>query len=169
MSAASGRKKSIDHVRIWNSQELYPSLIDTLATASKFVSDDISQPPQGISNISEWCKKEACWQRIVAKVPGFAKTIPREFWDDSISVEDLDFETKSAKKTQVIDDGIEAQRKVLEITGPEWNNLMILGQKKKILTPKETGIMQIATQIPRKIPTEKTKHCSRKPFGEVPV
>jgi len=149
------RDKSIDHVRIWNSQELYSSLIDTLAIAAKFVSDDISQPPQGISNISEWCKKEACWQQIIAKLSGFVKTIPHDFWDDSISVEELDLETRTAKKTQKIDDGIVAQKIVCELPASKWGVILREGQTRNILTPKEIGILNIARQIPSKIPSEK--------------
>lgn len=149
------RKKSIDHARIWNSQELYSSLLDTIAIAAKFVSDDISQPPQGISNISEWCKKEACWQRIAAKAPSFLKTVSSEFWDDSISTEELEFETKTAQKTQMIDDGIVAQKIVCELAASKWALILSEGRSRRILTPKEVGILNIARQIPLKIPTEK--------------
>jgi hypothetical protein len=54
--------------RIWQKQEVYGSLDEALRMASRFVNEDIMNPPLGISNISEWCKKEACWTRICARL-----------------------------------------------------------------------------------------------------
>lgn len=149
------KDKSINHIRIWNSQELYSSLIDTILEAAKFVSDDISHPPSGISNISEWCKKEACWQRLLTKLPIFTKGISSEFWEDSISIGEVEFEANSAKKTQVIDNGIDAQTRVCKLSSTKWTSILSAGQKRGIFTPKEIGILNIACQIPSKIPSEK--------------
>src|SRR3546814_14532436 len=54
------RKESIDFLGIWNAQKVDPVLESAIAVVSGVVNDDIIRPPQGISNISEWCKKEAC-------------------------------------------------------------------------------------------------------------
>ena len=62
---------------------------------------------------------------------------------------------RSARKTQKIDNGIEAQKKVLEIAGPKWQSLLQRAQEKGLLSAKETGILQTAAQIPKKIPSEK--------------
>src|SRR3546814_5203855 len=52
------RKESIDFLGIWNAQKVDPVLESAIAVVSGVVNDDIIRPPQGISNISEWCKKE---------------------------------------------------------------------------------------------------------------
>lgn len=148
-------EKSINYIRVWNNQELYGSLIDTIVDAAKFVSDDISNPPSGISNISEWCKKEACWQRLLTKLPNFTNSISSDFWDDSISIGEVEFESNAAKKIQAIDDGINAQTRVCELSATEWSSILSVGQKRGILTPKEIGVLNIAGQIPSKIPSEK--------------
>lgn len=44
---------------------------------------------------------------------------------------------------------------MLEIAGPKWQSLLQRAQEKGLLTAKETGILQIAAQIPGKIPSEK--------------
>ena len=56
--------KSIDYGLIWNLQALSPSLISAIEDISAFVNQHLISPPQGISNISEWAKREACWTRI---------------------------------------------------------------------------------------------------------
>jgi hypothetical protein len=47
--------------------------------AARFVNDDIIYPPQGISNISEWCKKDACWSRLQSNIEKLEKSLPDEF------------------------------------------------------------------------------------------
>ena len=44
---------------------------------------------------------------------------------------------------------------MLEIAGPKWQSLLQRAQEKGLLTAKETGVLQIAAQIPKKIPSEK--------------
>ena len=81
--------------------------------------------------------------------------LPDEFKAGLIDTDMVVEEKKDAKRIQKIDDGIEAQKKVMGIKGPAWKSLMDQCGQKGILTPKETGILQIAAQIPKKIPSEK--------------
>lgn len=149
------KKQSIDFLGVWNSQLVDSVLESVIAVVSKMVNDDITRPPHGISNISEWCKKEACWTRIQARTDAIAKLLPRGFYDGLISLDDQTAVARSAKQTQRIDNGIEAQRKVLEIPASEWKRLHQALLKRAILTPKEIGVIEIAMQVPTKIPTEK--------------
>jgi hypothetical protein len=64
-------------------------------------------------------------------------------------------EEKLARKTQKIDDGVNAQKKVFEVGAAEWKRILVDGTKRKLLTPKEIGILEIAEKMPRQIPTEK--------------
>lgn len=54
-----------------------------------------------------------------------------------------------------IDNGIEAQRKVLAVPAAEWGRIHQLLLVKELLTPKEDGVLRVAVQIPSKLPTEK--------------
>ena len=147
--------RAIDFMYIWNTQALHQSLIDALEIAARFVNDDITQPPLGISNISEWCKKEGCWDRIEARLSQLKTKLPKKFWDDLVLIQKQKAEAQAAKKTQKIDNGIYAQRQVYEISSDKWTLILEAGMKDKFLTPKEISILRIAQQIPAKIPTEK--------------
>ena len=148
-------ERAVDFARIWNTQMLNPSLIDALTTSSLFVNGHITQPPQGIANITEWCKKDACWQRIQAQVSHLESALPRAFRDDLVSLAEHKEEARDAKKTQKIDDGIAMQKQVFDVPVKQWTLILEDGMKKKFLTPKEIGILRIAQQIPARIPTEK--------------
>lgn len=53
----------IDLERIWRDQQLTPALEEEIITASRLIQQIIVNPPGG-ANISEWCKKEKCWETI---------------------------------------------------------------------------------------------------------
>lgn len=149
------RKAGVDYQRIWAAQAVDDVLSDALVTIATAVNDDIIRPPQGISNISEWCKREGCWTRLLDQVDNIAELLPDEFWAGLASAEDNRHEAKTARQTQKIDNGIEVQRQVFEVPPAQWSAILREGSSRRLLTPKEVGILQIAAQMPAKIPTER--------------
>lgn len=147
--------KFININQIWEKQSLSPAFIETIINISRFVNDEITKTPPGISNISEWCKKEACWTRIESNIWMIEKNIHDDFWNEIVPIEDVKHEEKTAKKTQKVDDGINAQVKIVNIPGSTWSKILLFGKNKKLFSPKEIGVLEIAEQIPTKIPSEK--------------
>lgn len=49
--------------QIWKVQGLSPALENEIVEVSKFVQQEITNPPGG-ANVGEWCKKEKCWKNI---------------------------------------------------------------------------------------------------------
>ncbi|MDV2116876.1 AIPR family protein [Alcaligenes faecalis] len=149
------RNGAIDFLAIWNAQKVDPILEAAIASAASVVNEDIIDPPPGISNIGEWCKREGCWTRIQAKSNVIAARLDSGFFDQLVSLDEQVETERSARKTQKIDDGIEAQKKVLAVPSVDWIRLNRTLLEKGVLTPKEMGVLKIAMQIPLKIPTEK--------------
>lgn len=58
LSNRTGMKIDLD--RIWEKQGLSSSLSDAIVTVSKFTHAHITTPLGG-QNVTEWCKKEECW------------------------------------------------------------------------------------------------------------
>lgn len=108
-------KMSPDFMHIWQQQWVSEELSDALVLIAKFVHDDIMSPPQGISNISEWCKKESCWERIRSKTEILSNKLPKKFLETLISEGEIRGRKKAYKNIQIMDDGIQAQKKVCEI------------------------------------------------------
>jgi len=152
---AKRKKASIDFQSIWQSQELDPVLQKAIAVVAKVVNEDITQPPAGISNISEWCKKDGCWERIKSRIAVLEELLPQGFHEQLISVEEDAEESRNAKKVQKIDDGIAAQQKVMQVSPTQWDELHKAMSARFLLTQKESEILKVAMQIPRKIPSEK--------------
>ena len=147
--------KSLDFMKIWEKQDISDAVMRSLEITAKLIHDDIMTPLAGISNVSEWCKKDACWDRLQTRTKELKSLLPAQFIEELVSKEEITHEKRSAVKVQKIDSGIKAQKKVMDIPASKWAYLLAEGQKKHLFSPKEVGILQIATRIPQKIPSEK--------------
>jgi len=76
--------KSFDFMKVWDTQNINEVTTDALLTTAKFVHSGILNPPYGISNISEWCKKEACWDGLQCSVKELRAMLTRQFLDSLI-------------------------------------------------------------------------------------
>ena len=59
---AEARNMLVDLDTVWRQQEVSPDLKAALLIAGAEAQDVITHPPEGIRNISEWAKKQPCWQ-----------------------------------------------------------------------------------------------------------
>ena len=149
------QEKSLDFQRVWNAQAISAVLETTIVVVASRVNDDLLRPMQGISNISEWAKREACWTRMLEHMDEFTDLLPDEFDNECLSRDDHLSENRAARNTQKVDNGIEAQTKVLAIPVPKWALIHDTLAAKRMLTPKEMGVLKIAMQMPSKIPTDR--------------
>jgi hypothetical protein len=152
---AKRRKLYFDFLSIWKKQDISPILKEAISIIAYAIKEDITNPPSGISNVSEWCKKEGCWDRIKLRIDEIEAGLHSDFYSHLIASDDHSSEAREAKQIQRIDDGIEAQRQVISITPKRWSYLRQALIEKDVLTKKEADILNVAAQIPKKIPTEK--------------
>jgi hypothetical protein len=78
------RNETIDYLRVWNEQEIDSTLENAIVTISEMVNDIIINPPHGISNISEWCKRESCWKQLSDSTELIANKISSNFFNQLI-------------------------------------------------------------------------------------
>jgi len=149
------RREVFDFIKVWNGQNLSQSTVRALEVTAMLVHDDIMQSGNNISNISEWCKREACWERLQTHTSRLLAILPDKFFDELISEDDAKDNARSASKTQKVVNGIEAQQTVVDIDPATWSHILEEGQRKRLYTPKEVGILQVAVQMPSRLPSEK--------------
>lgn len=143
-------KRAVDFERIWKKQSLGPPMEEALAFVAKEVCDVLTDPPSGISNVTEWAKKQACWARIKS----LDLEWPEEFFEELITKEDEKAVRRSARREQKMLNGIEAQSAVVTAGAEFWRNTLEWGKEKMSLSPNEVGILTVASQIPARLPTE---------------
>jgi hypothetical protein len=57
-------EKRIDLDRVWREQDISPALVRVIEDVAGLVNMKLVNPPPGRKNVTEWCKKEACWETV---------------------------------------------------------------------------------------------------------
>ncbi len=115
------------------------------------INGQIKNTPENITNVTEWCKKEFCWQLIQEMRIPLMQELMIELVDTDM-IEDIE---KNAVKTQRVDNGIFDQKYILEKGAEYWKKVAQYGLTMSLLSPKEMSILGIACEIPMKLPSEK--------------
>lgn len=141
----------LDFLKIWARQEITPGMEKFLATLAETANKVIQDTPPGITNVTEWCKREMCWSNL-EKIDF---EIPELIRNELISKTEKTNREKDAKAGQTIDNGIEAQKHVFAKGASFWKQLLQWGGTNRILTPMENSLLITASQLPTRIPDEK--------------
>ena len=106
----------IDLDRIWKEQSLSESLEKEIVNISQLVHSVITNPPGG-ANISEWCKKEKCWDAIKA----IEYTLAQELESELISVEYATIKPTATKSIDSLTDEEQTMiNKASEVPATTW-------------------------------------------------
>ena len=145
------RGDSINFERIWRTQGISPVLRDALVISSKSVHDVIVDPPEGMRNITEWAKQQACWHRVMTLHVTWPETLETEL----VSSVERNEVKRAAVKDQRMLNGIEAQMVVVQSGSDLWSDVKVWGMSKGLLSAADQGILDVAISIPEKVPSEK--------------
>ncbi len=143
--------RAVDFDAIWQRQAPGPTLTRTIATAAERVHDVLTDPPEGMRNVTEWAKKQACWHRA----SGIHVEWPSELRDALVSVEDRQGAARTARREQRQLNRMEAQIAVVNAGGDFWARTLAWGQERGLLSPMELGVLRAAAGVPQRMPTGK--------------
>jgi hypothetical protein len=142
----------IDFLKIWEFQALPTNLATWLMEIAERVNTLLLNPPvHATSNVGEWAKNESCWTMIQSENMQLSSTVS-EYVIDGDRNRDLE---KDANRTDSIQNDIHAQTYVVEKGANYWMLLREWNNIHHKLTFKESGILEMACGIPRKVPSEK--------------
>lgn len=145
----------LNYLKIWNDQEMYSELVEQLNDLSFKVYEKITESNRGTENVTEWCKKEACWQSIQELINDRVWTLSQKFVITLIRKVENKAEMKNEKKEQKENDGINAQTRVINLGDMYWQRILEWGIKMKIISETEISFLKVATNFTKKIPTDK--------------
>ena len=142
----------LDFNRIWNTQDIYDELEDQIVILSQEVYEFITGP-RDTENVTEWCKKEACWQRAKA----YAWTFNDSFIYTLISKNEENVEEKEEKTKRKLANEVDALKEILARGSEYWTQMLQWGMERRLLSEKEISILKITININRtgRIPTDK--------------
>ena len=150
-----GTGNLFDFKACWTRQGLTPEIEQQLIAIAYEVFEIIVSPEGGFQNVTEWAKKELCWQRVQELRIPLQKGLAQQL----VGREDDRHMKKTAASDQSVVSGIQAQMNVVNLGAGYWQQLQNWGNKQLLLGPDEQSIVSVACNIPRKIPTE--KQCIR--------
>ncbi|MGI9250438.1 MAG: AIPR family protein, partial [Pseudohongiellaceae bacterium] len=148
---AEALKRAVDFRVIWKRQSVPEEMQLALAKAAKAAHDVLVAPPSNMRNVTEWAKKQPCWERVRTKKVNW----PEKFVDSLISIEEQADLKQAGKKDQKILNGIEAQTAVVNAGSEYWQEVMEWGAGRDLLSEKEIGVLRVATRKQGKPPSEK--------------
>lgn len=141
-------KHILDLQIIWNRQEVPEVITNQMLVLTKAVLDSITDPTRGIANVTQWCKREACWNRIKS----LPITLHSKIESVLIDTDNARSAARRARKDQKVVTGIEAQTKVVNYGVEFWRKVQLFVAEKNIATPSEAESLKIACQMPAKLP-----------------
>ena len=142
---------AVDFQKIWNAQALSSDMEKALAQSAKAAQKILVSTPPGVRNVTEWAKKQACWDRLRSKEIKW----PQGFLDDLVSPEEQRSRKSEGRKNQRELNGIEAQTWVVEVGADLWRKVKEWGSERGLLSDMDSGLLDTACRIPSKVPSEK--------------
>lgn len=143
--------RAVDFQRIWRRQSPGSAMEEALVLAAAAAHEVLVSPPAGISNVTEWAKKQACWSRVSAVDVEW----PPGFFGDLNSIDEQRDSKRRARRDQRELNGIEAQIAVVG-AGPEfWEEVLAWGSERRLLTSTDEGVLRVAANRRGRTPTDK--------------
>ena len=154
---------AVDFESIWHGQSQGPALDEAVMIASEQVHEVLVHPPDGIRNVTEWAKKQACWARVLRLDIEW----PDAFLQGLISAERQRDAVRTGRREQRELNGMEAQIAVVNAGGQFWSDALAWGRARQLLTPTETGILSAAACVPSEMPTDKQSSRAIEVLGKL--
>lgn len=105
--------------RIWDDQDVPDSLVDLIEVIAEKVYFQITNPPAGYANVSQWTKNILCWEQVQKIDVDFPELDASLF----IDYEEKKYAAKEDKNNKKIDNGINLQIQVMSMQLDSWKKL----------------------------------------------
>ena len=130
--------------QIWAKQGIDGMLENCIRNLAKEVQKAILSPPQGMTNVGEWSKKEVCWE----KIKQLSVPCTRQIDQWIVSKDEFKKAKAEGKKLGMQDDGINLQKTVLGLTSSGyWTALLRWPKTTDLLPPAERNLVIKASTI----------------------
>jgi hypothetical protein len=129
-------ERAFDLNAIWNAQEPPQPLQQAMEDAAPVVSAAIRNAPEHVKNISEYAKREACWE-VVGRID---IDLPAGMENCLISLEEVETQKRDAEQEGAIDSEIQLEMLALQCTGVA-DEMRDLAKARGFLSPKGNKVL----------------------------
>ncbi len=152
---AATKRGVVDLKRIWRQQDLYPELVNQLIELSKEVFDSLNSMQEGQQNLTQWAKRQSCWEQI-RRLP---VVLLEQFLETLVDRSESSEEARAARAMQKLDSGVDDQSAVLRFGQPYWQAVLAWAEARGPLASSDERILRIAAGYSPGLPTD--KQCKR--------
>lgn len=139
----------LDLQLIWSRQQIPDVVTNELVKITKFVFDTITDPGRKTINVTQWCKRDACWDEVKKCPISLSSSLEKAL----LSNDEQKHAEKDAKKDQKLNSDIEIQSQVINLGAEYWKKVYVFVLEKKVShTPDQDRALNFAMQLPRKLP-----------------
>lgn len=141
----------LDLDRIWRSQRLSDSVAQQIAHAAEAAVAVVANPPPPWTNVTEWAKKPACWERL-AVMP---VAVVQELQTELKPMDEERTDRRDAREQAVEDNAIDAVLKAMQLASQgAWTRALMWRPARRLLSATEYGILSTAASRPNFVPTD---------------
>jgi hypothetical protein len=143
--------QTLDAGSIWSTGTASPALSAQLSTIALAMHEVITDPPAGVQNVTEWSKREQCWQRADA-VP---LTLDSQLLSELISKSEHREANRTARSQQKLDSGIGAQEVLVKLGQEYWAGVRIWARERGFLSTEDERLLQMAAEYVPSVPNDR--------------
>lgn len=135
---------------VWRAQEISDALRAQIEHTAEIVYRSITTPQRGVENVTQWCKRDECWEAVKRER---AELLPA-FQQELTSKQEVRQQHRDAKAVQKIDSGVEAQMAVIALGGDYWRSLASWALARQAVSPEDKRLLS-AAQKNGYVPTDR--------------
>lgn len=137
-----------DLILIWNKQDLPEIVQKCLLEISEKVFFQITDPERRIINVTQWCKKQECWDGVKKLSISLPEELEICLTDNGLAKA----AEKQAKKDQRMTNDINAEAEVVKYPAEFWKKLTEFAVMHRLIEMRDQQALKKACQIPLKLP-----------------
>jgi len=143
--------RALDAIGIWAHGGISDALAEQLAVIAHAMHEVITDPRAGVQNVTEWSKRDQCWERAAAvrlelSDPMIGELVPR---DEERAAE------RSARAQQRVDSGIDEQEAVVKLGQQYWQDARAWARERNFLTADDEVLLRLAAEYLPGLPTDR--------------
>lgn len=143
---------AVDFNKIWKQQNLSNGWILQIQKVSKIMYDHLTSPNRTVENVTEWSKRETCWNQAKSIQYDFNP----QFINDLISKSYVKTQEMSARKEEKSINALTATIDVFNFGADFWKDVYTWGMREKIWNVQDIDFLNLAMSIDSgKYPSDK--------------
>lgn len=140
--------KFINFLKIWKNQNISLVTEEQLLKLAKIINDVITDTDE---NVTQYCKKQICWQRVQEVVFPLSEDFETELIDSYIESD----QKRDAQKTQKVLNDINCQIEVFNKGVYYWTKMIDWANKNNLFDEREMSILSTTLRMKTNPPSEK--------------